>query len=330
MPELPEVETIRRQLDPLLRGAGLVDAWAFPSGKFTPALEAVGTLVTGVGRRGKYLLIGLRPRRCGRGAGDPPRHDREAVGHRRDGRVHEPTDRRVELVALDARRADTHRRGAHHEPPPGPVGTRRRALAAVRRRADGSAASPWSPAATHASLPTLAALGPEPFDEAFTPELLRDRREPQRPRALKTQLLSQRVVAGVGNIYADEALWRSGVHPASRRLTRRRAARLRDAVRDVLRDGIDHGGTTLRNYRDAAGGEGTNQRYLDCYGRAGEPCVRCGDELRRTRDRRSRHGALRRRASVVAADRTASGHRILSKLRDTRARTMEHRPVVPC
>jgi formamidopyrimidine-DNA glycosylase len=59
VPELPEVETIRRQLEPLLLGVALVDAWAFPSGKFSPALEAVGTRITSVGRRGKYLLIGL-------------------------------------------------------------------------------------------------------------------------------------------------------------------------------------------------------------------------------------------------------------------------------
>jgi formamidopyrimidine-DNA glycosylase len=133
----------------------------------------------------------------------------------------------------------------------------------------------------HAGLPTLAALGPEPFDEAFSPEHLRTRINAS-SRAVKTQLLSQRVVAGVGNIYADEALWRAGVHPAARRLTRRRAASLRDEIRAVLAAGIGNGGTTLRNYRDAEGGSGTNQRYLDCYGRSGEPCARCGDLLRRS------------------------------------------------
>jgi formamidopyrimidine-DNA glycosylase len=136
-------------------------------------------------------------------------------------------------------------------------------------------------AGEHAGMPTLAALGPEPFDDDFTPEHLR-RQVNRSDRALKTQLLSQRVVAGVGNIYADEALWRAGVHPASRRLTVAGSQRLRDTIRDVLREGIEHGGTTLRNYRDAAGGEGTNQRYLDCYGRGGEPCVRCGEPLRRS------------------------------------------------
>ena len=137
------------------------------------------------------------------------------------------------------------------------------------------------PAGEHGSLPTLAALGPEPFEDAFSPEHLRTQVN-RSARAVKTQLLSQRLVAGVGNIYADEALWRAGVHPGSRRITRAAAQRLRDAVRSVLLEGIDHGGTTLRNYRDAEGGEGTNQRYLDCYGRGGEPCSRCSTILRRT------------------------------------------------
>ncbi|MFN7150989.1 MAG: zinc finger domain-containing protein, partial [Microthrixaceae bacterium] len=135
-------------------------------------------------------------------------------------------------------------------------------------------------AGEHASLPTLAALGPEPFDDAFTPEHLRSRVHAS-DRAIKTQLLSQRVVAGVGNIYADEALWRARVHPASRRITRASAVLLRDSIRDVLAEGIRNGGTTLRNYRDAEGGSGSHQRHLDCYGRSGEPCVRCATVLRR-------------------------------------------------
>ena len=133
----------------------------------------------------------------------------------------------------------------------------------------------------HDELPTLAALGPEPFDAAFTPEHLRAEVNSRR-RAVKTLLLSQRVVAGVGNIYADEALWRAGVHPGARRLTVAQSQRLRDTVRDVLQAGVDNGGTTLRNYRDAEGGSGTNQRHLDCYGRHGEPCARCGETLRRS------------------------------------------------
>ena len=279
MPELPEVETIRRQLDPQLRGVGIVDAWAFPSGKFTPALEAVGTTVTTVGRRGKYLLVGL----------DRDGAAEELVIHLgMTGRLSvaggQPDPDRVS--AADQGATSQWARSAMTDGPPTTSHLRARwtlddgrsLLFDDVRRFGRIAVVPFG---QHASLPTLAALGPEPFDEAFTPDHLRDAVN-RSERALKTQLLSQRVVAGVGNIYADEALWRAGVHPASRRITRAAAVRLRDAVREVLRAGIEHGGTTLRNYRDADGGEGSNQRYLDCYGHGGEPCVRCGTELRRT------------------------------------------------
>jgi formamidopyrimidine-DNA glycosylase len=289
VPELPEVETIRRQLEPLLVGARLVDAWAFPSGKFTPAIEAVGTRVRSVGRRGKYLLVGL---------------DRD--GGAEELVIHLGMTGRLS-VATSAQGVDGVEGGRGDA---GSTWARSTRTRVTDVGADAPDAAPttshlrarWTlddgrwllfddvrrfgriavvAAGEHGDLPTLAALGPEPFDDGFSPEHLREQVN-RSARALKTQLLSQRVVAGVGNIYADEALWRAGVHPASRRLTRAGASRLRDAVRDVLREGIDHGGTTLRNYRDAAGGEGTNQRYLDCYGRGGEPCVRCGDELRRS------------------------------------------------
>jgi formamidopyrimidine-DNA glycosylase len=130
------------------------------------------------------------------------------------------------------------------------------------------------------ALPTLAALGPEPFGEDFTPAGLWAALR-RSSTQVKTQLLGQRVVAGVGNIYADEALWRAGIDPRARRVSRPAAARLHGAIVEVLRQGIDNGGTTLRDYRTVEGGAGANQHRLDCYGRAGEPCVRCGAPLRR-------------------------------------------------
>ena len=126
----------------------------------------------------------------------------------------------------------------------------------------------------------LAALGPEPFDPDFTAEHLWAGLRGGRSR-VKTKLLGQRVVAGIGNIYADEALWHARVNPAARAVTRPAAERLRDAIVDVLRAGIDNGGTTLRDYRTVTGGQGSNQHHLSCYGRWGEPCIRCGTELRR-------------------------------------------------
>ena len=136
------------------------------------------------------------------------------------------------------------------------------------------------PRGVYTSLPTLAAQGPEPFDPAFTPEQLWRALRASTAR-VKTQLLSQRPVAGVGNIYADEAFWRARLHPASRHVTKPQATRLHEAVRHVLAQGIDNGGTTLRDYRDFEGGRGENQHALSCYGRHDEPCVRCGTTLRR-------------------------------------------------
>jgi formamidopyrimidine-DNA glycosylase len=135
------------------------------------------------------------------------------------------------------------------------------------------------PAGDHRSLPTLHAIGPEPFDDAFTPEGLW--RSLHRSTArVKTQLLSQGPVAGVGNIYADEALWRAEIDPAARRVGRVRAARLHEGIRDALAVGLANGGTTLRDYRTVSGEPGRNQAALACYGRSGLPCLRCGATLR--------------------------------------------------
>ena len=249
MPELPEVETIRRQLGPRLAGRRIVGATAHPSAKFAPATRAVGATVGDLRRRGKYLLADLDD-------------DRELIVHLGmtgslrclpAGPRDDPYERAVwalddgtELVFRDVRRFGR--------------------LAVVS-------------AGDHRELPTLASLGPEPFDPALDDAAFASALRAS-SRAVKTQLLSQRPVAGVGNIYADEALWRAGVHPGDRRLTRPASAGLLAAVRSVLAAGIEHGGTTLRDYVDAEGRRGTNQLHLDCYGRAGEPCTRCGERLR--------------------------------------------------
>ena len=246
MPELPEVETIRRQLDPILRGRSVVDAGAFPSGKFTPATEIVGAEIDGVGRRGKFLMFGLDD-------------DRELIVHLGmtgqllpDGDPDDPylrawwrLDDGMLLAYRDVRR----------------FGRIRVAAGGVYEGA-------------------LATLGPEPFDDDFTPEHLYAAVKKSN-RHLKTQLLSQRPVAGVGNIYADEACFLARVHPGSRRITKKQAAALHEAIVHVLRQGVDNGGTTLRDYVNADGDTGDNQFHLVCYGRHGEPCVVCGTELRK-------------------------------------------------
>jgi formamidopyrimidine-DNA glycosylase len=248
VPELPEVETVRRQLEPLVAGRAITEAWGHPSPKFASATFAAGARIDAVGRRGKYLLLSLDD-------------DRELVVHLgmtgvlrlRPGDL-DPyvrawwalDDGRV-LELKDVRRF-------------GRIGV--------------------VPVGEYSSLPTLAAQGPEPWDVALDDGGLWQRTKRSRAR-IKTQLLSQRPMAGVGNIYADEGLWRAGIHPGRRSITRKEADRLLDELRFVLEQGIANGGTTLRDYRTPDGGSGRNQRELGAYGRAGEPCLRCGTELRR-------------------------------------------------
>ncbi|MFN0029220.1 MAG: bifunctional DNA-formamidopyrimidine glycosylase/DNA-(apurinic or apyrimidinic site) lyase [Acidimicrobiales bacterium] len=268
MPELPEVETIRRQLDPLLSGSMVLDGGAHPSDKFNRAPLAVGATLGPVRRRGKYLLIDLddgsrelvvhlgmtgvfsiTPPQGADGSGFQPGPYTRAwwrLAHEQHGET--------VLVFDDVRRFGR---------------------VVVVERGD------------YADLPTLAALGPDPFDGSFTAEGLW-RALGAGSQRLKTQLLSQRPVAGVGNIYADEAFWLARVHPARRGLTRAQALRLHEAIISVLRQGLEAGGTTLRDYRGVDGSRGENQHGLACYGRSGQPCGRCGEPLlRRVWDGRS-------------------------------------------
>jgi formamidopyrimidine-DNA glycosylase len=126
----------------------------------------------------------------------------------------------------------------------------------------------------------VAPLGIEPLDPAFTGEhlsvLIRASRQ-----AIKKVLMDQRALAGVGNIYANEALWRAGIDPsrAACRISAPEAADLRDAIVGVLEESIALRGTSFRDYRDASGARGGFVRKLAVYGHAGDPCPRCGRRL---------------------------------------------------
>ena len=127
-----------------------------------------------------------------------------------------------------------------------------------------------------------AKLGIEPLDEEFTAGLLHDLSRESRV-AVKTWLMDQKRVVGVGNIYANEALFRARIDPRkpARSLTRPRVSRLRDAIQEVLREAIEFRGTTLLDYRDSSGEEGAFARRLRVYDREGEPCTVCGTPIRR-------------------------------------------------
>jgi formamidopyrimidine-DNA glycosylase len=121
------------------------------------------------------------------------------------------------------------------------------------------------------------AHGVEPLTDTFTPELLGALLRARRTR-LKPLLLDQRVVAGIGNIYADEALWYAQLHPLrqSDSLSEDEVARLHSAIRLVLLEGITNGGSTLRDYRNSYGQRGSNQEHFNAYDREDQPCPRCG------------------------------------------------------
>jgi formamidopyrimidine-DNA glycosylase len=126
-------------------------------------------------------------------------------------------------------------------------------------------------------------LGKEPLDPAFTPgELSALLETSQQP--VKKVLMDQRRIAGVGNIYANEALWAARIDPsrAARSITHVEASALHASLVDILRRAIDARGTTFRDYRDASGNRGEFVRQLAAYGRGGEPCNRCGTRLTMT------------------------------------------------
>lgn len=239
---------------PVVTGREVADAGSHSSAKFTPGREVVGATFTGVRRRAKYLLFGLDD-------------GRELVAHLGMTGSFTTSD------SPDA--AAPHRRAWWLLAADQGHGATTLSFSDTRRFGRLRVV----PAGDYSTIATLARAGPEPFDPTLDGELfwdlLRRSRQP-----IKTRLLSQRPIAGVGNIYADEALWLAQINPRATRLGRQRAASLLDALRAVLQQGIDLGGTTLRDYRNLEGGAGDNQYQLQAYGRGGNPCGRCGAALR--------------------------------------------------
>jgi len=127
-------------------------------------------------------------------------------------------------------------------------------------------------------------LGVEPLDSTFNTAYLEEVLK-NRKGSIKNLLLDQRIIAGIGNIYADEALYEAGIHPVrpARTLKRKEIARLVKALKKVLQMGIEQRGTTFRDFRDGYNKSGNFQEYLKVYGRHQQPCKKCGSALQRTR-----------------------------------------------
>jgi formamidopyrimidine-DNA glycosylase len=260
MPELPEVEVTRRALAPHVEGRAVRRVlvrerrlrWPVPAGL---ARSLGGATVLALDRRGKYLLwrfahgtlishLGMSGSWRVHLARVPPpgAHDHVDI-------VMEDGDRVLRLT-------DPRRFGAllWHPQRAGPVERH----------------------------PSLARLGIEPFDPAFDGALLHAAAR-GRNVAIKQLLLAGAAVVGVGNIYASESLFRAGIHPRmpAHRLSRPRAERLAAAVRAVLAEAIELGGSTLRDFVGADGAEGYFMLDAQVYDRAGQPCRHCGAPIRR-------------------------------------------------
>jgi formamidopyrimidine-DNA glycosylase len=260
MPELPEVETVRARLAPALTGrrfdrVEIADArLTRPFEPRAVAAELEGETVAAVERRGKYLVVRFESGRA------------LLIHLRMTGSLlHAPRGTLAD---------DPHRR-------------------AVVRLDDGSDVAyrdvrrfgTWLLVEPEELQPYLAArLGGEPLERRFTATRLAERLSGRRT-PIKGALLDQRILAGMGNIYADEALWRARVHPRrpAGELTEDEVGRLTKGVKDALRAGIVRQGATLRDYSTPDGRRGRMQDAFKVYSREGEPCDRCGTPIEKTR-----------------------------------------------
>jgi formamidopyrimidine-DNA glycosylase len=259
MPELPEVETVRRGLQPALEGRVIGKATAFrPDLRFPlPANFAeniTGKRVISVDRRAKYLLIRLEGglvmlSHLGMSGRYRIYNDTPPALEPHD-HLELMTDKGVVIRYNDPRRFGILDLFAEDQ------------------------------VATHK---LLASLGPEPLSNAFDGKTLAENLGEKRS-AIKVAILDQRVVSGVGNIYASEALYRAGISPrrTARTVKGGRAEKLATAIRDVLNDAIAAGGSSLRDHRQTSGELGYFQHSFKVYGRGGEICSNegCGQTIR--------------------------------------------------
>jgi formamidopyrimidine-DNA glycosylase len=256
MPELPEVESVRRQLAPRIEGRLVKAVHVQPQARFDDVALAAGRSVTALGRRGKYLIARL--------AGTGP--SLELVMH-------------LGMTGSFRFRGEPFGDGGTWGGDPYVRATFELSDAVldfrdVRRFGRLSVV----PEGSYASIATLARLGPEPLGDEFRPADFHRALAATR-MGVKPFLLTQRPVAGIGNIYADEALWRARINPRARRVGPARARELWRAIRDVLGEAVEREGTTFRDYVMVNGESGRNATFLLAYGQQGRPCQRCGTTL---------------------------------------------------
>jgi formamidopyrimidine-DNA glycosylase len=259
MPELPEVETVRKTLKKLVSNKKIENITVYWTKIIKKPLEIEqfidalrGETIVDVGRRGKFLIIYTEYYAL--------------VSHlRMEGKYglypkEEPFDKHTHVIfhftdETELRYRDVRKFGTMH----------------LFKKGD------------EFLKPPLMDLGPEPFSEEFTKEYLGKKLEVTN-RKIKTALLDQKAFVGLGNIYVDEALFRAGIHPERRAktLTEEEIAKLHREIVDTLSEAVKKGGSTIRSYVNSQGEIGMFQLELNAYGRKGEECKRCGAPIEKT------------------------------------------------
>ena len=258
MPELPEVETVVREIRPVIVGKKIWKFEAFNKSTFLPSVETFqtylpGKTIKGVTRKGKYIVIELS-------------EDFVMVVHlRMTGMLlFKPSERlkkfvRGEFVFSDAKKmffSDIRKFGKVW----------------LYKKAD------------YLQKTGMSKLGVDPIVEKFDLDLLEQLYLKQKG-ILKNRLLDQSVITGIGNIYADEICFRIGLHPSTRveKLTKADLSKMYEAILHCLNEGIAHNGTTISDFVGTKGDSGKHQKYLHIYGRTGDPCYVCNTVIKKTR-----------------------------------------------
>lgn len=251
MPELPEVETITRELSRAIVGKKLSKFSVFDTAKMTQPRLVLPQRIISVRRRGKFIILDLNGgpscfihlRMTG---GLFTKSEQSNMARHKHERARFYFHDGSALIFHDVRRFGTIEWRKKEQP--------------------------------------LPQLGIEPLSRQFTAQafgqLLKNKTQ-----AVKSSLLNQKLIAGIGNIYADESLWSAKIHPKriASTLSVREVRELVRAVRHVLREAIKKGGSTLRDYRRIDGGSGSYQKSRKVYGREGGKCLRCGGKIKRIR-----------------------------------------------
>lgn len=267
MPELPEVETVKRSLAETITGATISHIEVLFPGVLIDQSDGyrLPLSIIRLRRRGKYLLFDLV---------DDHDHELLLVAHfRMTGKfyLHEVSMEQAPLQPHTHVRLTIEKNDVMYY------------LDYVDVRRFGRL---WIFAGHDENRhKTIANLGPEPLADDYTADLLWQSVKRRKGSPIKAALLNQEEIAGVGNIYADEALFLAGIRPGRRcaRLTKKEVTLLHSALRDVLELGIGHRGTSFRDYVDGLGQQGSFQQLLHVYGRSGETCLICDTPLKTSR-----------------------------------------------